>query len=306
MRTLGAVVVLGAILLWWVPAAPGQEDLPAAAKEVLKQYEDESAAIEKQIDKDIEKKRDKATTELKKLQDSYCKDAKLDEAVAVRDLIRALKAVASVAPGLDLPAPAGEVLKQYQQEEAEVYEKAEADAKKWRAKTVAELQKIQDSFCRDAKLDEAVAVRDVLRGILDSKSAALPDPGNLIHSEPDIGKVFYYDVTGATAGGAIYGTDVFVTGSFLAMAAVHSGVLKDGQRGVVKVTVLAGQQAYTATTRNGITSNAYGPTGLSFKVERAYGFLRPSSTKVLADPGTIGGVSGKDKRARGHDDKEGE
>jgi LCCL domain len=292
MRTLGPVV-LGTILLCWVPATPAQEDLPAPAQEVLKQYEEESAAIEKRIGTEIQKKRDKATAELKKIQDNYCKEAKLDEAVAVRDLIRTLQAGANVAPGTDLPAAVQEVLKQYEQEVAEVHEKAEAEAKKWKGKTVAELQKIQDTYCRDAKLDEAVAVRDLLRGILDNKNAALADPGNLIRGEAEIGKVFYYNVTGATTGGSVYGTDIFVAGSFLAMAAVHSGVLKEGQRGVVKVTVLPGQQAYTATTRNGITSNAYGGNTVSFKVERAYGFLLSSSTKVLADPGTLTSYRGQ-------------
>jgi hypothetical protein len=286
-------VVLCAIMLCWVPAAPAQEDLPAAAQEVLKQYEEENAAIEKRIGSEIQKKRDKATAELKKIQDSFCKEAKLDEAVAVRDLIRALRAGTNRVPGTDLPAAAREVLKQYEEEEAEVYEKADADAKKWKGKTVAELQKIQDKFCRDAKLDEAVAVRDLLRGILDNAKAALPDPGNLVPTEADIGKVFYYNVTGSTTGGAVYGTDFFVPGTFLAMAAVHSGVLKEGQRGVVKVTVLAGQQTYTATTRNGITSSAYGAYTVSFKVQRSYGLAMPSSAKVLADPGTLTAFRGQ-------------
>jgi LCCL domain len=292
MRTVSAVV-LGAILLFWTSTAPGLEDLPAAAQEVLKQYEEESAAIEKRIGSEIQKKRDKTTAELKKIQDGFCKEAKLDEAVAVRDVIRTLQAGGNVAPGAELPAAVQEMLKQFEQEEAEVYEKAEADTKKNKGKTVAELQKIQDTFCRDAKLDEAVAVRDLLRGILDVRKAALADPGNLNHTEADIGKVFYYNVTGAAAGGAIYGTDVFLSGSVLAAAAVHSGVLKDGQRGVVKVTILPGQQTYTATTRNGVASNAAGAGTVSFKVERTYGFLTSSSTKVLPDPGMLTAYRGQ-------------
>jgi hypothetical protein len=74
---------------------------------------------------------------------------------------------------------------------------------------------------------------------------------------------------------------------------VHSGVLKEGQRGVVKVTVLPGQQSYTATTRNGITSTAYGAATVSFKVERAYGYLKPSGAKGMADPGTLTGYRGR-------------
>jgi hypothetical protein len=293
MRTLGTVV-LGAILLCWMPAAPAQEDLPKAVQEVLKQYEEETAAIEKRVEPLLQKKREKAMTELKKIQDRFCRDAKLDEAVAVRDVIRNLQAGVNTEPGADLPAAAQEVLKQYQHEEAETYDKAEADAKKEKAKTLSELQKLQDRYCRDAMLDEAVAVRDVIRGCLDGGNTALPDPGNLVRPETDIGKAFYYNVTGTTTGGAIYGTDVYVPGSTLSMAVVHAGVLEEGQGGVVKVTILAGQQTYAATTRHGITSNAYGAATVSFKVERAHGFLpKMGYGQVLTDPGTLSTYRGQ-------------
>jgi hypothetical protein len=291
MRTL-IPVVLGATLLCWTPAALAQDDLPKALQEVLKQYEDDNATIEKRIEPAIQKKREKAMTELKKIQDSYCKEAKLDEAVAVRDLIRNLRAGVNTEGSADLPAAAQEVLKQYQQEEAEIYEKAEADAKKGKEKILSELQKLQDSYCRDAKLDEAVAVRDVIRGFLDGGNTALPDPGNMVQTE--VGKVFYYNVTGATTGGTVYGGGIYVPGSTLSMTAVHAGVLKDGQQGVVKVTILPGQQTYAGTTRHGITSTTFGANTASFKVERAYGFLpKIGFGKVLTDPGTLSTYRGQ-------------
>ncbi len=136
-----------------------------------------------------------------------------------------------------------------------------------------ELKKVQDAFCKEAKLDEAVAVRDLIRAMRDGVSSALADPGYVNNQAADIGKVFYYQVTGVSEGQQIYGTDIFTTGSHLGMAAVHSGVLKDKQKGFVKVTILPGQAAYTATTRHGVTSIAYGNWGVSFKVERAYVFV---------------------------------
>jgi hypothetical protein len=292
MRTLVAVV-LGAILLCRVPAALAEEDLPKAIQEVLKSCEEETAAIEKRIDAAIQKKREKAAIELKKIQDTYCKEAKLDEALAVRDVIRNLRAGVNTEPSADLPAAAQEVLKQHRQEELEVHEKAEGEAKKCKEKTLSELQKLQDSYCKDAKLDEAVAARTVIRGFLDGGTAR-SDPGNLAHPETDIGKVFFYNVTGATASGAIYGSDVYLPGSTLSMVAVHAGVLKDGQRGIVKVSIVAGQQTYAATTRNGVTSNAAGASSVSFKVERAYGFFpKIGLGKVLADPGTLSTYRGQ-------------
>ena len=43
----------------------------------------------------------------------------------------------------------------------------------------------------------------------------------------------------------------------LAMAAVHAGVLKVGQTGVVKVLIVAPPAAFAGSTRNGVTSNNY-------------------------------------------------
>src|SRR5262249_30076731 len=78
------------------------------------------------------------------------------------------------------------------------------------------------------------------------------------------------------------------TGSHLGMAAVHCGLLKAGQRGVVKVTILPGQANYAATTRHGITSYAYGSWGLSFKVERSFGFLPQQQVNAFQpDPGAL-------------------
>jgi hypothetical protein len=266
-------LLLGVVLLFAVPQARGQVELPAAAQEVIKQLEDETADIEKTIDPDIRRLRAKTIAELKKVQDAFCKEAKLDEAVAVRDLIRGLQAELNVVPTPDAPAAAREIFKQHDDELAAIYKKAEADFLKKRDRALAELKKMQDAFCKEAKLDEAVAVRDLIRTVRDGVSNALPDPGYVNNGQQDIGKVFYYETTGVVTGQSIYGTDIYTTGSHLGMAAVHCGLLKPGQKGVVKVTILAGQGNYPATTRNGVTSIAWGAYNVSFKVERVYAFI---------------------------------
>ena len=129
--------VLTAVLLCWVPAAPAQADLPPAAREVLQQFEKETAEISRQAETDLKARREKITAELKKLQDIFCKEAKLDEAVAVRDLIRSLNAGTVAAPASELPPAAREVYKQYEQEATEIARKAEVEVKKRWQKTAA-------------------------------------------------------------------------------------------------------------------------------------------------------------------------
>ena len=77
-----------------------------------------------------------------------------------------------------------------------------------------------------------------------------------------------FRVTGAVSGGSVWGTQLYTTDSNLAMAAVHAGVLRRGQTGVVKVTFYPGQGKYVGSSRNGVKSANWGSFGLSFMVER--------------------------------------
>jgi hypothetical protein len=94
-----------------------------------------------------------------------------------------------------------------------------------------------------------------------------PDPGYLSNFQQHVGQSFYFRVTGAVAG-TVWGSDIYTTDSALASAAVHAGAVKMGQTGIVKVTILAGQNGYTGSTRNGISTSGYGPYPGSYKVTK--------------------------------------
>jgi hypothetical protein len=66
----------------------------------------------------------------------------------------------------------------------------------------------------------------------------------------------------------VWGTKTYTTDSDLAMVAVHAGVLKPGETGVVKVTFYPGQKKYVGSVKNGVTSSNWGTFDLSFGVER--------------------------------------
>jgi hypothetical protein len=96
----------------------------------------------------------------------------------------------------------------------------------------------------------------------------LPDPGNLMAFQAQIGKTFAFRVTGpapAQAGG-VYGTDVYTMDSSLALAAVHAGIVQPGQTGVVRVTILGQQPGFQASLRHGVMSSPYG-TWAGFRIE---------------------------------------
>jgi hypothetical protein len=91
-------------------------------------------------------------------------------------------------------------------------------------------------------------------------SQAQPDPGNLNNFREQIGKTFVFKVTGAVPNGGgtpVWGTETYTVDSNLAVAAVHAGVLRSGQTGAVRVTIVGHVQQFTSTSQNGITSNGY-------------------------------------------------
>lgn len=72
------------------------------------------------------------------------------------------------------------------------------------------------------------------------------------------GITFIFRVTGEKEGPIWGGKDnVYTTDSQVATAAVHAGVLKAGQKGIVRIKMLPGQKTYPAVTRNGLTSHSF-------------------------------------------------
>jgi hypothetical protein len=110
----------------------------------------------------------------------------------------------------------------------------------------------------------------------EGQTNALPDPGNLFNYQNQVGKTFYFQLTGYqpnVRGGYVWGTDVYTLDSTLWMAAVHAGLLQPGQSKVVGVTILGPQTTFTGSRRNNVTSGDWGgfPGGFRFKTGRAIG-----------------------------------
>ena len=63
--------------------------MPAEGQQLMQTYDAEVAAIYKEIEQKVEARRQAAIKSLEALQDQLTKAGKLDEAVAVRDYLRA-------------------------------------------------------------------------------------------------------------------------------------------------------------------------------------------------------------------------
>lgn len=162
-----------------------------------------------------------------------------------------------------LPPEAEAIVAAYETKAAAIREQAERETQPHAEKAMAALQALQDAYCQKKKLDEALAIRERIRAL----RGVLPDPGALSVQPSDVGKTFLFEVTGATTG-SVWGTEVYTADTHLGTAAVQQGLLKPGERDVLKVKIIAGQKEYLGSTRNGVTSQSYGPWNVSFVISK--------------------------------------
>jgi hypothetical protein len=109
----------------------------------------------------------------------------------------------------------------------------------------------------------------ILTGVKTAAAGSpLADPGSLAAFQGQVGKTLVVRVTGAKPGtGLAWGTDVYTLDSALSVVAVHAGILKPGQTGLMRVTLIGKVQGFLASTKNGIVSSGYGPSA-GFRVNR--------------------------------------
>lgn len=79
----------------------------------------------------------------------------------------------------------------------------------------------------------------------------------------------------ATGSGSLWGTDVYTDDSSLCRAALHAGAVSSSG-GLIVATIAPGQASYASSTRNGVTSSAYGNWYGSFSVAGATSTCTPA------------------------------
>lgn len=89
------------------------------------------------------------------------------------------------------------------------------------------------------------------------------------------------EVTGSLSG-PVWGSIVYTSDSNLSAAAVHAGLLAEGETGRVKVTMLPGRQDYEGSNRHGVTSLKYGRWHQSYWLEAAKPPPSPTSSVNLS------------------------
>jgi hypothetical protein len=141
-----------------------------------------------------------------------------------------------------------------------------------RANAIRALQQLQATYAKMGQADDATGVRNAIRLIEPSGVAFVPRQLSIITNPEDlsafrnrVGQVVNIDVTGSTTGN-VWGTGIYSDDSTPAAAAVHAGVLTAGQRGILQVEILPGQQSYAGSTSHDVTSAPYSEWPGSYRI----------------------------------------
>jgi hypothetical protein len=152
---------------------------------------------------------------------------------------------------------------------AEVQERAEGEVRDRIRRLLEQLKPLQAAHLKKGNLDEALAIRDRVRRLRVRLLNVRPDPGTLADFDrSQDGTELLFEMTGSTDG-TVWGSDVYTSDSHLATAAVHAGVLRPGERGVVRVTIVDSVNvAFNGSERNGVWSEDFGEYQVGYRVAR--------------------------------------
>jgi hypothetical protein len=122
---------------------------------------------------------------------------------------------------------------------------------------IQRLEALQEGYMAQLRPDDAAAIRAQIKLLQRATGLAedspKPDKVDLSQYRDRVGQTFQFTITGS-ADRPVWGSMIYTDDTPIEGAAVHAGVLRSGQTGLVRVTILSGQQQYVGSQRNGTGS----------------------------------------------------
>lgn len=185
----------------------------------------------------------------------------------LEDNLEALLVCRDTARAPDLTDDGEKIVAEYDRTAFEIRRQAALEIRQHRLAAIRRLRALQDDYTRAARLDEAVALRDTIRRMLEASFRSLENPGTMHAYANMVGKSFLVRVTGRSTG-SVYGTAFFTYDSDIATASVHCGALRSGETGVVIVSMISAGEPHVGSVKNGVRSYDYGIYPASYTIRR--------------------------------------
>jgi len=156
----------------------------------------------------------------------------------------------------DLPADAQAIASQLDAREAEIQRKADAEIQILQEGAIAQLRVIASRYAEQQNNAAATSIQQHISQIEYQFAAKQKAQLNITSYRGQIGKTITARVIGMQSG-YVWGSDVYTDDSDPGTAAVHAGLVKAGESATLTITILPGQNSYTGSTKNGVTSTDY-------------------------------------------------
>lgn len=132
-----------------------------------------------------------------------------------------------------------------------------------------QLRTLQQQYAREGLLDEALAIRARVRQLRGDLLGVRPDPGTLTEFTPgDAGRAVLIEVVGRTDAN-VWGSNPYTADSRVAVAAVHAGLVRTGERGLVRAVIVDGADiTYPGSEQNDVQSFDYAAYPTAYRLER--------------------------------------
>ncbi len=169
------------------------------------------------------------------------------------------------AAACELPDAVQEILLGCKTQVAAIEQRSAQQIAELTERTTAQLRELRAEYERAknaagiAAIDRAI---EQLSGCMEVAAPASPSEWR-----GRAGDSYVIELTGRT-GGSIWGSGTYTDDSDLATAAVHAGLLRNGETGLVRVTIVAALSSYMGSSRNGVTTSSYGPWGGAYTLSR--------------------------------------
>jgi hypothetical protein len=196
----------------------------------------------------------------------------------------ACSCTAPIASAIDPPPQAMKLIDEFKAKEkaakarleaeiAALREKAKKETQEHKKQLVADLDKIRAALEKEEKHNEARAVAARIRSITNPPVSAALAPANMTAhagNPANFDKGFIFRVTGRVDGSSVWGVGPYTSDSDIARAAVHAGVVANGETGFVKVTLISTAGIdFAGSTQNGVASSSYTSWPTGYRIERA-------------------------------------
>lgn len=270
-------------------------DLPAEAIAALEQYEAESDALMRRAEAALREKRERLIEHLQAIQDRHTRAADLDAAVAVRDRIRALRAVdgGRLSAKSMIPAPVN--MSSYHDRVGESFEFVvcgSANGSVWGSDVYTYDSEIATAavHCGALRVGESALLRITMCPPLRKYVGSVRFGVSSYDWDNSSGTYAGYEIRRSDVGGddafraaladpgnlseyagrigevfrfcvvgnvdgSVWGSDCYTHDSDLSTTVVHAGLLEPGQEGVVRVSMHPGPPHFNGSTAHGVTSS---------------------------------------------------